>query len=69
MSRYARQYAAAAAQFESECECDDHARRPAGPDDGDLYADGWTVGGKRQETITVEAANRRYRAYLEGVSK
>ena len=44
MSAYARQLQAAQRQYESQAECDQHGRRPTGPDDGDLYADGWTVG-------------------------
>ena len=35
---------AAAAAHDSACACCDHKRRPTGPDDGDLYADGWTPG-------------------------
>lgn len=35
---------AAAAAHDNACDCCDHARRPTGPDDADLYADGWTPG-------------------------
>lgn len=35
---------AAVAAHDNACDCCDHRRRPTWPDDGDLYADGWTVG-------------------------
>lgn len=44
MSTYDQQVQAAQRQLDSECDCCGHARRPMGPDDGDLYADGWTPG-------------------------
>lgn len=44
MAAFNRQFAAAAAQYDNACDCCDHGRRPTGPDDADLYADGWTIG-------------------------
>ena len=70
MSRYARQFAAAASAYDNASPDDDHGRKPTGPGDcGDLYADGWTIGKGRQPVISVAEANRRYREYLAGVSK
>jgi len=56
MSRYDRQLQAAQRQYESECDCCGHARRPTGPDDGDLYADGWTPGATSHWFTTAPAA-------------
>lgn len=70
MTAFNRQLAAAAAQYESAAEDDaQRVRRPTGPDDGDIYADGWLIGKKPQPVISVAEGNRRYREYLAGVSK
>lgn len=69
MSRPARQLKAAQAQYESECDCCEGGRKPMGPDDADIYADGWLIGKKPQPVISVAEGNRRYREYLAGVSK
>lgn len=61
MSTFDQQLQAAQRQLDSECDCCDHARRPTGPADGDIYDGGWTIGGKRQPVITVAEANRRFR--------
>lgn len=67
-TNYDTQLQNAQRQYESECDCC-HSGQPSGPDSGDLYADGWTTGGKRQPVISVAEANRRYQAQLAGGAK
>ena len=45
---------AAAAAHDSACDCCDHGRRPTGPDDADLYADGWTPGSTKFPAMNAQ---------------
>lgn len=71
MSAYARQLQAAQRQYESQAECDQHGRRPTGPDDGDLYADGWQVGRSRASAAEILDAIKRSMKWAasQGVSQ
>lgn len=69
MSTFDQQAQAAQRQLESECACDDHARKPMGPPDGDIYADGWTAGAtvrwvttpiKAKSLAELDAESRAY---------
>jgi len=53
MSRYDRQFQAAAANYDSACPCCDHAPKATAPD-GDLYADGWTPGKTKFPAMTAQ---------------
>lgn len=61
MTTFDQQLQTAQRQLESECDCC-AARRPTTAPDGDIYADGWTIG-KRQPVISLAEANRRHREW------
>jgi len=71
MTAFTRQLQAAQRQLESQCDCCDQGRRPTGPDDGDLYADGWQVGRSRASATEILDAIKRSMKWAasQGVSQ
>lgn len=55
MSTFDQQLQAAQRQIESECDCC-HGRKPMGPPDGDLYADGWSPAARQFKPATPAKA-------------
>lgn len=69
MSTYDQQLQAAQRQLDSECDCDDHARKPMAPPDGDIYDGGWTPGATARWFKSAAPAKPKSLAELDAESR